>query len=52
MGVTLLSNPLDRYQGGKDPMERAEAKKTGADLKVCRGVLIQRNVCFWSLGSQ
>jgi len=49
-GRDSFSHPLDRYQGGKKPWERAKAKKTGAELEVCRGVLIQRDRCLWSLG--
>jgi hypothetical protein len=52
-GRDSFSNSLDRYQGGMDPWERrAQAKETGAEHKVCRGVLIQQDRCFWSTGPQ
>ena len=55
-GRDSFSHPLNRYQGGMDPWQRVNAKQaakqTGAEFKVCRGVLIQRDMYFWSLGSQ
>ena len=45
-GRDSFSHLLGRYQGGKEPWERANAKATGAELKVCEGVLIQRDRCF------